>query len=210
VKTLAATPRAIALLYVLVAIAPAEPGEPWPSLSWTWPGVLREPAFGCLVVLGTIELAWGLRWAWRSVRWIVRASWRAWATLHPRRGFVGRWLHLSFFEPPTAPDQAREALAKLCGYRLQGPGYRIDSIRPGLRRGRFGVWVTVVHPSRHSRWQCGYVRWITDPNELWLLRSALRPGAEPAPVSQGARTTGELDGMSGDEMDRLLRAPATR
>ena len=148
----------------------------------------------------------------------VRAARAAWglfgrlATLVPRRGVIGRWYHLVFREPLTDPDQAREALARMSGYRLRGRGYRLVSLRPAWRRWRFGVVVTVERPSNLCRsWTCRYVRRVEDPHELWLLRSAMRPHArieiktvDSSPPERPRR----LEALSGVELDQLLGPPS--
>jgi hypothetical protein len=133
------------------------------------------------------------------------------AELVPRRGRIGRWYHLSFREPLIDAGQARESLARICGYRLTSNDYRIVSLRPALRHWRFGVWATVERPSALSRsWSCRYVRWVEDPHELWLLRSAVRTNREavPAPARTPAPSPpSRLESMSGADMDRLLVPP---
>jgi hypothetical protein len=194
-----------AVLYVAVVLVPAilaPASGPGPFGS---DGVL-------LVALGVISIALfvdAVRAA-RTVRGLVGCL----ATLVPRRGVIGRWYHLAFREPLTDPDQAREALAHLFGYRLRGRDYRIVSLRPAWRRWRIGILVTVERPSTLCRsWTCQYVRRVEDPHELWLLRSALRPhaGAEIKPADPPSpEQPRRLEALSGAELDRLLgpRGPA--
>ncbi len=103
------------------------------------------------------------------------------------------------------PDQARRALARLCGYRLVADAYRIASLRPIMRRRRLGVWVTVECPaSAGRRWGCQYTQRVEDPYELWLLRSALQPTGRSDPAPSVRRRSLTLESMSGEEIDELL------
>jgi hypothetical protein len=202
---------AAALLFVVAAMAAALAGlRPWDqALGRAW---WREPAVWCLgVVVATklVRASRALNWAARGV---LGAARRVWSLIQPRRGVLGRWYHLSFHEPLTDSDQAHDALAQFCGYRLHPGDYRITSIRPSLRRGRLGAWVTVAQASKSTRrWTCCHVRWIDDPHELWLLRSALRvkptePAATPAPAPRPKPTT--LERLSEAEIDHLLHEPS--
>ncbi len=195
--------RAFAALFLLGALAPAmaspaDVGDP--------PGA-RTAVRVALGVLAVSLLADG----WRASRVPLRgahASLRALGRLVAGRGLVGRWYRLAFHEPLVPPDQARQALARLCGYRLVADGYRITSLRPTLRRGRLGVLVTVARPSRAGRrWACLYTRRVEDPYELWLLRSALQPTGRPVPTPPVRRRSLALELMSGEEIDALLRGP---
>lgn len=93
-------------------------------------------------------------------------------TARPRT-YVGRWWHYSFKEPLTSPQEARHALRQMASYRIGTGSHRIALIRPGVRRFRFGVLVTVQQGKPRS-WTQQWVRWIDDPMELWLLRSAVQ------------------------------------
>lgn len=168
------TARSLALLYLLASLAPAIFD---PTLAREIAGLSaggRTVIWGAALVV-MASFVHDIARAVGAFARAIRAGWRASARLLPRRGLVGRWVQLTFREPLAPPDQAREALATLCGYRLRGSGYRIVSLRPSIRALRFGVRVTVAGPSKFSRsWECRYVRRVEDPHELWLIRSALR------------------------------------
>ncbi len=141
-------------------------------------------------------------------RWSVRVT-------RPSREYAWRWWHYSFREPLASSDEAHEALRRLCGYRLVGGPQRIARVVPGLRRFRFGVRVVVQAERQPSRsWTAQWVRWVDDPLELWLIRSAVS-GAGPARPEPGAGTAargqpsegGLLDSMSREEMGELLGGP---
>lgn len=149
-------------------------------------------------------MLYGIR---RILSWIHRSL--------PRRGSWLRWYHYTFREPPTSPDQARDALARLCGYRIKPGDHRIVSVRPSIRGGRLGVRVTVQRPSQSTRhWTHQDVRWITDPHEWWLLRSAMLDTDTAAPRKTSAEhaepSAFELHRVSSDELDRLVGSPTPR
>jgi hypothetical protein len=170
-----------------------------------WPE--DEVVLACLVLLGVslcIRAVLGLR---RAVPKFLGSALGFWRAVHPRRGLVGRWYHEGWCEPLASREQAREALAQHYGYRLPAEGYEILRIRPGLRGWRFGVWVTVQKRTRRARhWACCYVRWVSDPKELWLLRSSLRPqAAEPAQADFApALAPIPLVGLESSDLDSLL------
>jgi hypothetical protein len=201
---------AAALLFVVASIAAAMTGlQPFAAGSWRdwW----REPVVWCLGLVVTTEMVRLSRGTGQSAQRLIAGARRIGKVMHPRRGVLGRWYHLSFHEPLTDSEQARVALFKLCGYRLQASDYRIESIRPALRRGRLGAWVTVAQTSKSTRrWACCFVRWIDDPNELWLLRSALRPSPESArtPPPASPRGANDLERMTVAELDQLLQEPS--
>lgn len=194
--------QAAALLCVAAALLPPlfEPAQ-----ARSFPnGALDEVAVVGLAFLAATVLVRLTLWLWRGVPKLARGVAGLWLAVHPRRGLVGRWYHQGWCEPLAAREQAREALAQHYGYRLPADGYDVARIRPSIRSGRFGVWVTVQKRTRRARhWQCSYTRWVGDPNELWLLRSSLRPEAEAAPQSVPLAQI-PLDGFEGAELDELL------
>ena len=198
------TCRAFAVLYLVAVLGPAieDPTSTFP------PGAGQQ-TFWVAVAVPVVGFLLDLYRAVLVLLRMARATLRGLHRVVPRRGHLGRWYHYSFREPLAAPDQAREALARLCGYRLQADDYRIASIRPSIRGWRPGVLVSVARRSRSSRhWECRYVRWVGDPHELWLIRSAVRHAErmETAPVRRERRVNA-LEVMSTDEMDGLLGRP---
>lgn len=143
----------------------------------------------------------------RSARdWSIRIT-------RPVREFIWRWWHYSFREPLADPAEAREALRNLCSYRLVGGPHRAARIVPGLRRFRPGVWVTIEpeqQPSRH--WATRLIRWVDDPIELWLIRSAIwgtgTASITARPTSSRSRRS-SLDGMPAAEIDERLTPERT-
>ncbi len=170
-------------------------------------GRYRAMAGGALRL--TLGLLW---WLFRSLASLARLVW-GWMVgiTRPGREFVGRWWRYSFRVPLSEPTEAHEALRQVCGYRLVGGPHRIVRLVPGLRRFHFGIRVVVEvqdQPSRH--WTTQWVRWVDDPVELWLIRSAVRgvgvvrPQSESKERKASHRPNGRLDRMSAEEMDRLL------
>ena len=195
--------RAFAALFLLVALAPEMAATPAGGLP-RGGGTAIRVAVG---VLAVCLVADGYRASRVPLRG-ARASLRALGRLVASRGLVGRWYRLSFREPLVPRDQARQALARLCGYRPAADGYRITSLLPTVRRWRPGVWVTVARPSRAGRrWECLYTRRVEDPYELWLLRSALQPSGRSDRAPTVPTRSLALESMSGEEIDELLRGP---
>jgi hypothetical protein len=195
--------RDFATLYLLAALGPRLLAPPDGG-----PLALDAPAWVAASVLGLGLLADTLRALGMMARWAKGAlSGMGHRVPVPGRGLAVWALDVVSREPPIDSEQARESLANLCGYRLHGDGYRIVSVTPSVRHWRAGVWVTIARPSSFTRrWECRYVRWVDDPHELWLLRSALRPTAgdrPPHPQREGPRPI-PLDGINGDEIDELL------
>lgn len=154
---------------------------------------------------------------WRRMRSLIRLSHAVWSPLiqatRPLREFAWRWWHYSFREPLCDPTEAREVLRNLCSYRLVGGPHRVVRIVPGLRRLRLGVLATIEseqQPSRH--WATRLVRWVDDPIELWLIRSAIRGTGITCSTARPASSLprrGSLDGMSAADMDELLMPERT-
>ncbi len=154
-----------------------------------------------------------LQFAWRLISGVALRLWRGLARItRPAREFLWRWWRYSFREPLAIPEEAHETLRTLCGYRLVGGPHKIVRVVPGLRRLRFGVWMTVqTERQSSSHWTTRWVRWIDDPVEVWLVRSAIR-GAEPGQPSAKAKKArgqvepekGLLERMSDEEMESLL------
>ena len=194
--------RAFAALFLLVALAPAMAASPADDGDPLGGRTAIRVALGVLAVSLLADACRASRVPLRG----ARASLRGLGRLVAGRGLVGHWYRLSFREPLVPRDQARQALANLCGYRLVADGYRITSLRPTIRRWRLGVWVTVARPSRAGRrWACQYTRRVEDPYELWLLRSALQPTGRSDPAPPVRRRSLSLESMSGEEIDELLR-----
>lgn len=209
------TCRAFAALYLVAALGPAieDPASSLPS---------HQTILGAVGVL-VVGLSLDLFRAARPLLGRARSGVRALHRAIPSRGHLGRWYHYAFREPLAAPDQAREALARLCGYRLQAGDYRLVSLRPSIRGLRLGVLVTVTRGSRSGRhWECRYVRRVADPHELWLIRSAVRHVgetsavplvAEPGSDALGTRSEGEMDallGRPGEGPDQDGQGPVRR
>ncbi|MEJ7637989.1 MAG: hypothetical protein WKF75_08415 [Singulisphaera sp.] len=191
--------RAFAVLFLIVATAPtmaaspADDGEP--------PGG-RTAIRVALGVLAVALLADACRASRVPLRG-ARASLRAVGRLVVGRGFVGRWYRLSFHEPFVPRGQARLSLANLCGYRLVADGYRITSLRPTMRRWRFGVWVTVERPARAGR-RCCRLRGGSRPVPAMAAPVGTTDRrSDPAPPVR--RWSLSLESMSGEEIDGLLR-----
>jgi hypothetical protein len=206
------TSRAFALLFVFVTAALVPPLSA-PSTVGGLPGERPENYPALEVAAGVLVLSClcDAARAGRVLRRGLRCSLRGPARLIPSRGYVGRWLHLSFREPLVPPDQARAALARLCGYRLHGESARIASLRPSIRRWRFGIWVIIARPSKASRhWECQFARWVEDPHEVWLLRSALQASERPGPALTLRARPLAIASMRAEEVDDLLRGTDAR
>lgn len=73
----------------------------------------------------------------------------------------------------------------MCGYRLIHRSSRIVKVRPSFHGWRFGVWVVVqpeTQPSKH--WDTSWTRFVSDPIELYLIRSAVAWRADETPQEQ--------------------------
>jgi hypothetical protein len=197
-------PRDLAFLYLVATLVPAIFAEPAET-----PIRLDRPGWVAVAVLGiglVLDVGRAVGVSARSTRQLVARSTRR--ARVPGRGLVLWGLDLISREPPIDPAQARESLARVCGYRLHGEGYRVVSVVPSLHRWRVGVWVTIARPSAFTkRWECRYVRWIDDPHELWLLRSALRGTTAPRAVPGHRPGAIALDDIDADEIDELLGGP---
>lgn len=124
------------------------------------------------------------------------------------------WWHYTFREPFTEPLQANEALQTMCGYRIvTDTKMKLKCCVPLIRGLRFGVlafFVPAVQRSKH--WTLCWVRWIQDPIELYLARSAVKATPTPRVIKpkkiahpQPVKIVGGLlESMSPEEMGRLL------
>jgi hypothetical protein len=198
--------RDFAALYLVGRLVPALLFDPASA-----PITLDAPLWVAAGVLGLGSLVD----LWRGIELLASGTSQGLRGLGRRSRLPGRglalWaLDLIWREPLTDPAQARESLANLCGYRLHGEGYRVVSIIPSVHRWRIGVWVSLARPSSFTkRWECRYIRWVDDPHELRLLRSALRGGETP-PSARPSTHAIPLDEFNGDEVDELLGGPASR
>jgi hypothetical protein len=102
------------------------------------------------------------------------------------------WWQYTFREPYAEPAQANESLILLCGYRIMPTTtMKMKCCIPMIRGLRFGVLVFFV-PIRQQpeTWTTCWVRWIVDPLELYLVRSAARAlGPGPAPGGNHVRSS---------------------
>ena len=110
------------------------------------------------------------------VRWL-------WKKLLAMRHHLWLWWRYTLREPYVDPDQANEALRELCGYKVQPRSQAtLKCCLPGLFRFRFGVLVFFVPIHQRSRhWTLCWVRWLDDPLELYLVRSAARAVSHAGP-----------------------------
>lgn len=147
-----------------------------------------------------------IRWLWK---WLVRC-WN----------HVRLWWRYTFREPLADPDQANEALRDLCGYKVQiSTETKLKCCLPGFYRSKFGVLVFFVPVQQRSRhWTLCWVRWLDDPLELYLVRSAARSVSQPVIgrlVSPPVRTDrqrrqppgsglGYFDSITTGELENLL------
>lgn len=157
-------------------------------------------------------------------RAIDRATWASWSWVarktQPVRLYWWSWWHYALLEPKTAPNEARRALKTLAHYRLGRRPHRLVRVRPGFRRFRFGVLVTIEPMGQSKQWTQRWCRWIEDPIELWLLKSAMAgpPGEDvpnvgtldlptPEEEMQGDPNMGMLDLLTSEDMDEFLGVP---
>lgn len=145
----------------------------------------------------------GLRWFWKK--------------LLAMRHHLWLWWRYTLREPYADPDQANEALRELCGYKVQpSTEATLKCCVPGFYRFRFGVAVVFVPIQQRSRhWTMCWVRWLDDPLELYLVRSAAR-GAPKRSVGRqhvsnrrqlrkaSASDVGFFDSISSTELEGLL------
>lgn len=168
------------------------------------PTDVTEETLLWIVLVGIVALTVfdGVRYSVRGVRLVRTEGVPRVVSLLARLGTVGRWVQMTWREPPSEPSEARRVLKETCRYTLKTDGYRIARARPTIRGWRLGLHV-VVEKEGHASWRTQFVRTITDPWEWWLVRSALRPDPRPAPVAT-PRPGGRLDRFSPAELDRLL------
>ena len=157
----------------------------------------------------------------RIDRFIVDASLRLWRCVVRFWNHAGVWWHYTFREPLAECDQANEALRELCGYQVQiSTRTKLKFFLPGFRRFKFGVLVFFVPLQQRSRhWTLCWVRWLDDPLELYLVRSAAKGGSqsliESSVVPRPARKCREppqpstsgfgfFDSVSSEELEGLL------
>jgi hypothetical protein len=131
------------------------------------------------------------------------------------------WWRYTLREPYIDPGQANDALRQLCGYKVQPSSQgTLKCWLPGMFRFKFGVLVFFVPIHQRSRhWTLCWVRWLDDPLELYLVRSAARgvskAGLEPTAVSEAVRKNeprsqppssglGFFDSISSVELEGLL------
>jgi hypothetical protein len=144
-----------------------------------------------------------------------------WKRLLALRHVVWLWWRYTLKEPYVDPDQANEALRELCGYKIQpSTEVTLTYCLPGLFRFKFGVLVFFVPIHQRSRhWKLCWVRWLDDPLELYLVRSAARGVSyaviQPSAVSQSIRKgrrcheseasgLGFFDSISDGDLENLL------
>ena len=149
-------------------------------------------------------------------RWLADGVRGAWRRLVRCRDHLWLWWRYTLREGLSPPDQANESLAELCSYRiLPNTVTRLRCCIPWFRRWRFGVFVFFVPVSQKSRhWTLCWVRWVDDPLELYLVRSAAQgvtPPPPPAPVRTNSRSRPQpvaasslLESMSSDDWRELL------
>ncbi len=99
-----------------------------------------------------------------------------WKRLLHHRDQLWLWWRYAVREPLTDPDGANQALKELCGYKvLPRTETRLKHCITLLRRWRFGVLMIFVPAQQQSRfWTLCWVRWVDDPLEFYLVRSAAR------------------------------------
>src|SRR4051812_25132885 len=97
-----------------------------------------------------------------------------WKRILRRRDHLWLWWRYSFREPLTDPDGANQSLNELCGYKvLPRTETRLRCCIPLLRRWRLGMLMFFVPTQQRSRfWTLCWVRWVDDPLESYLVRSA--------------------------------------
>jgi hypothetical protein len=133
----------------------------------------------------------------------------AWAWTSPIRVYLWRWYHYTFREPLVEAVEAHKSLREVCGYRLVFTSpHRIISVRPSLKRFRPGLWVVVEPIQQKGKWSQRWTKWVEDPMELWLLRSAVR--GVPRSVSQPQVSSRSTFDFISEEMDELLMTPPRR
>lgn len=144
-----------------------------------------------------------LRWCWKK---LLALRYHLWL-----------WWRYTLREPYIDPDQANETLRELCGYMVQpSTEATLKCWLLGFFRFKFGVLVFFVPIHQRSRhWTLCWVRWLDDPLELYLVRSAARGVSQPSAVSQpirkgrqrreaSASDIGFFDSISSTELEGLL------
>jgi hypothetical protein len=133
-----------------------------------------------------------------------------WKKLVALRYHTWLWWRYTFWEPYTEPSQANESLSDLCGYRIESSSRtKLKYCIPLIRHWKFGVLVFFVPENQRSKaWITCWIRWIQDPLELYLVRSAAKAVFTPQPVQKKSQlqpkiATG-LETMSLEELNRLL------
>ena len=134
-------------------------------MSWSRP--LDKPPGGNIRRIDQIAVD-VLRWFWKR---LLASRYHLWL-----------WWRFTFREPYTDPGQANDSLSELCGYKVQASTEaKLKCCLPGFFRFKFGVLVFFVPIQQSSRhWTLCWARWVNDPLELYLVRSAARGVAQPA------------------------------
>ena len=147
-----------------------------------------------------------------------------WSTSRLRR-YMRRWWQYGYKEPPIDAQQANKSLLDLCGYKLEpSKPMRLAHCRLGVRNFRLGLYVTATpihHKSKH--WQMYWCRFVDDPYEFYLVRSALQTCHNPSTQEINVKDTqvlpmrnqysyGDslLDHIESKELSRLLDPPVRR
>jgi hypothetical protein len=139
-----------------------------------------------------------LRWLWKHVL--------------QYRDYLWLWWHFSFCVPLTESEAANQSLKELCSYKvLPRTQTQFKCCIPLFRRWRFGVLVFFVPTQQQSRfWTLCWVRWVDDPLELYLVRSAARrTRRDHSQQSTAGPILSSLDEVS-EELDSLLSVEANR